>query len=250
MERPSKFDKTVQQRMAQLQDEPSARVWSGIRSEIGYTRRKTSPVWFRIAAGAALVAGLGAAWYFLAPAGPAEQRYDATALHHSPRRWEQPKVIESLSGNPLLVDTTPDAMPQPYIGKRMPSMPTPGPQPSPTPQAPITPRPDERFVEKELSPQQEMQEQRMVPTVPVQVQEAEAIAGRKRSFRLPKAEELTLENLKTQSASLLPNLAQTASERLGIDTQYERKASDNATTTKFSVDLGLVKFKKVRQTKS
>lgn len=252
MERPSKFDRAVQQRMSQLQDEPSARVWSGIRAEIGYTPRKTNPIWFRLTVGAALVAGLGAAWYFLAPDGPEPTPVYAQAVARRSQDWTprqaQPEPISSFNGTPLLIDTTPDALP-PF----RPVMPRPSgnatPAPLPTP-APTQTTQEERYVEHELSPQQELKEQMLQPVTPVKVQEAEATAGRKRSLHLPTAEDLTMENLKAKSAGLLPGLAQGASERLGIDTQYERKASESGTTTAFSVDLGLVKFRKVRKTKS
>jgi hypothetical protein len=253
MERPSKFDRAVQQRMSQLQDEPSARVWSGIRSEIGYTPRRANPIWLRLMVGTALVAGLGAAWYFLAPDGPAATPSYTSAVQPRIQDWQpatrRTQPVEALSGTPLIIDSTPDALPQ--LGyHKVKSTPLPAPLPAATP-AP-TPRntpQEERFVEQELSPQQELKAQLMQPSAPVKVQEAEAINGRKRSIRLPKAEELTVENLKAQSVGLLPTLAQGASERLGIDTQYERKADESgATTTKFSLDLGLVKFKKVRKT--
>lgn len=255
MERPSKFDRAVQQRMSQLQDEPSARVWSGIRAEIGYTPRKTSPIWFRLMAGAALVAGLGAAWYFLAPQGPAAAPVYAKAVQHRMQDWKMQGAVESqevvdLGGAPLIVDTTPDALPPRNFGRPVQDIsPAPAQQPVQQP-APVPTKQEERFVEQELSPQQELIEQRTKPVTPVKVQEAEAIAGHKRSIRLPKAEDLSLQNIKAQSVGLLPNLAHGASERLGIDTQYERKAEQGATTTKFSVDLGIVKFKKVRKTNS
>lgn len=256
MERPSKFDRAIQQRMTQLQDEPSARVWSGIRAEIGYTPRKASPIWFRLMAGAALVAGLGAAWYFLAPQGPGPAPVYAKAVQPRMQDWQaqqgtvQASKVVDLGGSPLIVDTTPDALPPRRYGRSAQDLsPAPAPQPVQQP-APAKPKQEERFVEHELSPQQELIEQRMQPLTPVKVQEAEAIAGHKRSIRLPKAEDLTLQNIKAQSVGLLPNLAQGATERLGIDTQYERKAEQGGTTTKFSVDLGIVKFKKVRKTQS
>ena len=73
--------------------------------------------------------------------------------------------------------------------------------------------------------------------------------GRKRSYRLPKADELTLASLREKSKGVLPTLAEGAENYLGVETDYQHKESEGESLTAFSMDLGLFKIKKVRTVK-
>lgn len=252
MERPSKFDRAIQDKLSGMEAEPSARVWANVRDGIGAVPTASSQGnnWLRIAAAAALLimAGTGA-YFLLSPKG--ESTYYANSFPSTPaRNW---------LGHPLksqLIDTlapAPTPLPvrsfHPNMIADKPHVPV-----APQKELPAPVQEKQEIIVKQEAPLQPAPELKPVPQAAERVEvfadnSSPAAQGNKRSFKLPTADDFTVASLREKSKGLLPTLAEKAEEKLGIPAEYAHQDTDAGEMTAFSMDLGFVKFRKVRNSK-
>lgn len=266
MERPGKFDQEIRNKMLPLEDEPSAAVWAGIRGEIGPAiPGSTSSPWvyqIMVAASFALLVALAVMLVRKNDTQANEIANKGTEMPKSPTRpelnkknfAEQPKEEKDFApsdNQPWYGPAYPqvnnsiaeenDGEPIPEIRKKLDIVPM-----------------QEQFVEQTPIIEKEKRSPEMVPA-PVNEKD-EVFAhnetnqevdqkGRKRKIRLPKSDELTLENLKSKSKGILGSLASGARDYLGIDAKYDQEDKENMRTTAFSANFGLFKVKKVQTVK-
>lgn len=270
MERPGKFDQEIRKKMLPLEDEPSAAVWAGIRGEIGpaMPASGTAPWVYQVmvAASVALMVALAvmltqknknqvneiAKGGTEMPQSPTRPRTDQRNFAAQPTEKQE---FES-SGQPWYGPAYPAA--NRSIAAENEGEPIPEYRKQPKfDQDQITPQP-EQFVEQTPDPKKEKPDAELVP-VPL-MEKDEVFAhnetnqdvnrqGKNRKIRLPRTDELTLENLKSKSKGILGTLASGARDVLGIDANYEQEEKENMRTTAFSANFGLFKVKKVQTVK-
>jgi hypothetical protein len=270
MERPGKFDQEIRNKMLPLEDEPSAAVWAGIRGEIGPAIPASSAPWvyrIMVAASVALLVGLA---FMLVQKNQrevgqiAKNAPDTTVTPQRPNQIKQNFAMESIDSADFR-----KADKQPWYGPAYPKVKSESDSDQiaeendgePIPEyrnAPEINRNQEQIVEQTPNVKEEKPLPDMIPA-PIdkkkevfannETPEGNGRKGKNRKIRLPKSDELTLENLKNKSKGILGSLASGARDYLGIDTKYEQEDKENLRTTAFSANFGLFKVKKVQTVK-
>jgi hypothetical protein len=268
MDRQSKFDQEIRKKMLPLEDEPSAAVWAGIRGTIGPALPPPAgkPLLYQIlvAASVALLATLA---FLMIRKNQHESRdiakdskYEVTVPTQRPATEKGDFATQTPTRNEVQ-----QPQHQPWYGPAYPETreslaDEDGGQPIPElRQKPEIKEKPEQFVDR--APR--LPEKKPLPQyVPAPVQDHKKMmasnenpaedkpSGKKRRFRLPKAEDLTLANLKEKSKGVLASLASGAGTILGIDNEIRQSDEEDLRTTAFSANFGLFKVKKVQTVKT
>jgi hypothetical protein len=267
MERHNQFDNAIKAKLGALEDEPSGKVWAGVRGEIGTVRPPQATAWpMRIAAAVALLCVTGLGWYLLRPdAGKLPQGLALREQSRVQRIVILPLDREGKSGTYLAEDDhAAQQLPQPGRQDQQIAI---------APQRPIAPK-DSLKPFEQLSPLQEdhrieiVQENvprqlespapkapdLQVPMTPdpgaeVRTETAIASASTKRTIKMPERDDLTSDNLKRKSGAILGAITNGANSFLGLNANYDERNQDDLKLTAFNADFGLFKIKKVRTVK-
>jgi hypothetical protein len=271
MERHNRFDEAMKAKLGQLEDEPSARVWAGVRQDIGTIRPPRSYAWpLRMAAGVALLCTTGLAYYLWQPS--AATMPAGMALREQSRVKHiviVPLDRMGTQGNYLAQDQNVEPQLHPAQPRRQDNAIANAPQPKVRLQdslkalQPWTPQPEDHKIEvvhndapKQLeqpapkAPDLQAPELRTLGNPEVRTAPAIASASTKRSYRLPSRDELAPDNLRKKSGAILGAITNGASSFLGINANYEEKNLDDQKLTAFNADFGLFKIKRVRTIKN
>jgi hypothetical protein len=268
MERHNNFDEAIKAKLGGLEDEPSARVWAGVRNEVGLIRPPQSKHWpMRIAAAIALLCATGLGYYLLMPADHALPT--GMAVHRAKRIVIEPADREGRKGIYLaqkphneqqLHDTLPGRKDQMFANAPR--------KPKSMPQDSLKtlrqmPMPEDNKIEivhhdapKNLELQAPNAPDQRVPQNPefdrpeVRVETAIASASTKRSFKVPGRDDITSDNLKRKSGAILGAITNGANSFLGLNASYEEKNQEDQKLTAFNADFGLFKIKRVRTIKN
>lgn len=253
MERPNKFDQAVNDKMTGMQAEPSARVWSNIRAEIGPAElgAVASPWPYRIGVAATVAFLIGFGWWVnrservTGGQGGTLATEDSvpTQLVAPPLREEQQFADQGKGVAPRKVDFLPGAFLSPEASV--------APQAEPVWEDKVyantvQPLPTRELEEMDLQPlpfrMPEEQEEMMANGEPLP-------AGSRKRYRVPSLQNLDLDDLREGGRGLLPTLANGATNYLGVKTSYETKEEESSTVTAFSADFKLFKVRKVKHIK-
>lgn len=262
MERQNRFDEAMKAKLGQLEDEPSARVWAGVRASAGPVMPPQRQLWpMRVAAAITLLCSVGVGYYLWTTA--AGLQGDGKGLPGTSKARQivvEPLDREGRKGT-YLAEEQPATLQAPAPGpvqRPRPNSYAQSPQQQPQQQpdrveAPQTPAP---VVADQERPKQAPQDEILVPRVPDPQQPhveatAPAIAAvsQKRSIKLPTRDELGPDLLKRKSGAILGAVTNGASSFLGLDANYEEHAQEDQKLIAFNADFGLFKIKKVKSVK-
>ncbi|MEM1000472.1 MAG: hypothetical protein AAGN35_25695 [Bacteroidota bacterium] len=266
MEKRSKFDEAIRESVYGLEDEPSAAVWAGIRSEIGPAVPPGRAVWtYRILV-AASIAFLFALAFLLNQKEDRQTAPIATqqGVETKPSTPVAPPAPSQWASEPQNRRTPRPEKVLPWYGPAYPERENAGyadesGQPLPEMKqrdTPVESPAPEQFVER--TPE-EIEEVPVPEMIPVPQTNDQAIAentsppvrrGRNRSFRLPRVDDLNTEKIKEKSRGILGSIASGARDVLGIDARYAKTEKADTRTTAFNANFGLFRIKKVKTVKT
>jgi len=271
-----------------LEGEPSARVWAGIREATPATGTAASRVRYRIAAiliPAALVAGALITWNLLqqdAPqeSGMVEQRQEQGLPTMEPKKStplaiEQPKAAgatdEAVEEDVVEPGTQPRQQtgvePQEDAGYQKDSRNLPDQinmipeldyqevvdnqpkeqvMPNLKPGEDLEPAPQQEEIIAQETPQEEVVEE----IAPEKGQQAGNSGSEKRQFAIADLRDMSMDDVKEKAGAFLGNVAQNASDKIGLQTDYTEEEIDaQHTRKKFSASLGKFSIKRVKKSK-
>ncbi len=271
MELHNRFDEAIKAKLGNLEDEPSGKVWAGVRSEVGVIRPpRDYQMPMRVAAAVALLCMVGLGFYFLYPTQPATS--NGMALHERSRIKHiviEPLDREGKKGT-FLADGQPveQQSPSPQPGRQdqhlaIAPLHKAQPKDSLKIQPNLMPLPEEKhevIVHNEAPKLPEMPSP-LIPDVKprqnpvdqspsIRTETAIASASSKRSYKVPALEDLTKENLRKKSGAILGAITIGANSFLGLNASYKEHVQDDQKLIAFNADFGLFKIKKVRTVKN
>ncbi len=269
MEQRNKFDEAIKAGIGAIEADPSARVWAGVRAEVGIGPAQSQQWGFKVAAAVAVLflVGLG---YVMNNGKSHAEAQGFMARTKQPRIFVAPIDYNGKAGIYLAKDDAtnsqyrPDADVIPWskydrqntanfaVEEKeslqnnleehldLPDMESPQlfthEQPKPRQNDPRK-SPDDR-----VDPVKDWQEG-LAPANSI------ASASSKRTYRVPKPGDIKLEDIKKKSGAFLGTLTAKASDFLGMDASYVEHTEDDRKMSTFSADFGLFKIKKVKTKK-
>lgn len=281
MARLSKFDREIKNQMQDVQGEPSAKVWMGIREEIG-TQRAGGKAWLYRSAAAILLLTLAGAsiwWYFgREPEGKSsgvQMVQDQVNEHpRSPSQDKVPFVAPDADQNKMVeeapTEDQPVLKPEPeterYVVREVKSE-TPelvrDPEPAPSLENEPLRSPElglEGIVERvPKTPREKMPEQEDPEVVidPDTDQKAiaevedqpESAATHRRQYNLNQLRNISKDQVKEKSGAVLGSVANQAKKVIGLETEVSKSSNEQYENNAYSVRLGPIKLKRSRKLK-
>ena len=266
MERHNKLDEAIKAKLGTLEDEPSARVWAGVRTEIGTVRPPSRNVWpMRIAAAITLLCVTALGYYLLRPTD--SQQSSGMAVHRAKRIVVKPLDREQREGTFLAHQDDPKPEQQLHPGRQdQPRVIAPQPRVvakdslKNLQHAPLPEENPVEIVQHDAPKPAELPAPKApdlrVPQLPdrndaeVRTETAIASASSKRSYKVPGRDDLNTDNLRKKSGAILGAITNGANSFLGMNANYEERRHDDLKLTAFNADFGLFKIKKVRTVKN
>lgn len=267
MEQRNKFDEAIKASIGAIEADPSARVWAGVRAEVGIGPAQGGQQWgFRVAAAVAVLFLVGLGYVMNTGPQSAEAR-SLSAKAKQPRIFVAPIDYNGKAGIYLAKDDATnrqyrpqeDAIPwHKYDVKQNQNFAVEVPDNFKNELEKRLDNPD-RDLPKLLTQEQPKQPQidpRKSPDGGVDPEKlwhddlipanSIASAGTKRTYNVPKPSDIKLEDIKSKSGAFLGKITAKASEFLGVDASYVEHTEDEQKMSTFSADFGLFKIKKVK----
>lgn len=282
MERLNKFDEAIKGKIGALEGEPSARVWAGVRAEIGDGLSYGKYAWlYKVGAAAAVLLLLGIGVVVKNNTRPQGQEATTVGVDSANPNKKPLEIIKQQQDDPWMVDdsgmqrdehkknrkvTDRDLQgmmvnwpnPNPQIanqeGPELQDLPREAPQRNTiqndlNQQSPVQ-RPD-RFVDAPTREGSKDQKERAPELKPDRKEVmAQNDEPGKRKRRVPTPRDLQIDKLREKSPSILATLASGAKKYLGMDTEYRQEVKEDKTTSAFYADFGLFKVRRVKSKKT
>jgi hypothetical protein len=268
MEKPGKFDEAIRQKVSLLEDEPSAAVWAGIRSEIGPAVPGSTGSWaYRILVAASITFLVALAVVFASknedaapPMANQEEvlpnsqqpspKTNPQQLANEQRNFGQPREVEAQPWyGPAYPETAAGSLAQEELEESL-NEELPVPQNLEGPEQLVERNPEISPEEKAPAPRMEPSPEMDKTTIADNSSSTNQTKDKKRSWRLPRADDLSMDNLKEKSRGILGSIANGAREVLGIDTEFDEIEKEDTRTTAFSANLGFFKVKRKKTVKT
>lgn len=274
----NKFDRAIRKQVESLEAEPSARVWVGIREEIG-TGRSEGMVWlYRSAAAILFLALVGASiwWYYgqdtlpsapqmaeeLQEAGPAKMLPPPEKVDFAPVLAEEDAQEEQEKDSKVVSQPAPSPRVIPMVEQEMPLEEPNAVDESPLEIAPEIEQAEEAIaqepVEEVPSVEEPAEEEIKAPVtveddqkevLDIEEQPESAETHRKQINFNNLRKNFSKDQLKEASGSVLGTVANGAKKAIGLDTEFEKTTTENYENKEFTARLGPIKFKRSRKVK-